>query len=139
MTTLRKVYKSYTRRWRIWETNCGRDAGWFVELRGEAIALLTDPLPIDMFWFSYELTPTTTDPGLKSALFTKIFWANAESMGLTFRSREFGDVVNGFPSLDPLLERRRIAMRGLYLSIGEPNPCDRALLWLRKWFRVGRI
>ena len=54
------MFTNYTRRLHIWETDYGRDAGWLVERHGKTIAVLTDPLWIDMFWFSYRLVPHRT-------------------------------------------------------------------------------
>jgi hypothetical protein len=42
-------WKAYCRRLQILETNYGRQAGWYVEWRGERIAELTDVRMEEMF------------------------------------------------------------------------------------------
>lgn len=125
--------RSYGRRLRIWETNYGRDGGWVVERRGRVIAVLTDPRFEDMFWDSYRLEVVTDDPELRRRMQTPELWAAAESEGLVWRSREFGEVAGGaFPALSPFPEAGRLTVRRLYLSIGEPWPWDKLVLWWRR-------
>ena len=124
--------RSYGDRLRIWETNYGRDAGWVIERRGEAIAVLTDLRFEDMFWDSYRIEVVTNDPELRQRMQTAEFWSAAESEGLAWRSREFGEVADGaFPALSPFPEPGRITMRHLYLPIGQPRPWDRLVMWWR--------
>ena len=123
--------QGYRRRLRIWETNYGRDAGWTIERNGEPIALLTRPQMIEMFWYSYEMEVVTSDPDLQRRMQTPEFWA--DFVGLVWRNREFGEVAtDAFPAGHPFPEPGRLAMRGLYLYIGEPWLWDRLLLWLRR-------
>jgi hypothetical protein len=130
------VFAGYNRRLRIWETNYGRDAGWFIERRGQIIAVLTDPRWEDMFWDSYRIDITTEDPELRPLLQTEAFWAKAESEPLVWRNREFGEVAEfAFPALAPFPEPGRLMMRALYLSIAEPWPWDSLVLWFRTWRR----
>jgi hypothetical protein len=126
---------SYSRRMRIWDTDLGRNAGWIVELRGEPVALLSDPIPVDMFWFSYKITPLTTDEVVKSELFSEAFWSDAESLGLVWRSREFGDVVDAFPAASPFSSPDRLTVRGLYIVTPRQKPWDHLILWLWRKFR----
>jgi hypothetical protein len=51
------------RRLRIFETNYGREAGWYVEHAGRRVALLTAPRFEEMFWDSYRIEPLTTIAG----------------------------------------------------------------------------
>jgi hypothetical protein len=124
--------RSYGQRLRIWETNYGRDAGWLIERRGEVVAVLTDPRWEDMFWDGYRMEVVTSHPELRRRLQSAEFWAAAESEGLVWRSREFGEVADGaFPALSPFPEPGRLTMRRLYLPIGEPWPWDWLVLWWR--------
>lgn len=128
---------SYERRLRIWETNYGRDAGWHIERRGEVIAVLTDWRWHEMFWDSYEMEIVASDADLRRRMQTREFWAVAESEGLTWRNREFGELAEfAFPSLTPFPEVGRLTMRGLYLPIEPPWPWDRVVLcWRRRFGR----
>ncbi len=60
----RIMHRSEPRRCRrrIFETDYGRDAGWFVEDRGRRVAQLTDWRYEEMFWDSYRIEPLTDDP-----------------------------------------------------------------------------
>src|SRR5437868_4473400 len=94
---------AYRRKLRIWETNFGRDAGWYVERSGERIAMLIDPRAIEMFWDSYLLVPLTDDVDLQQRLQMDSFWNNAEGEGLAFRNRELGTIAKyAFPAWNPL-------------------------------------
>ncbi len=125
--------RRYDQRLRIWETNCGRDAGWVIERQGETIALLTDPRFEDTFWDSYRMEIVTATADLRQRMQTVEFWSLAESEGLVWRSREFGEVANGaFPALSPFPEPGRLSMRELYLPIAAPLWWDRLVLWWRR-------
>jgi len=107
------------RRRRIRETNYGRDTGWYIERRGERVAMLIEPRSVDMFWDSYLLVPLTDDTALRQQLRMDSFWNHAEDEGLVYRSREFGTIArHAFPTLNPLREPGRIVVRGLYLVLG---------------------
>jgi hypothetical protein len=94
---------------------------------------LFDPRFEDMFWYSYRLDVTTDHPELRQKMQTTEFWRRAESEGLVWRSREFGDIAEiAFPGWDPFPEPGRLVMRGLYLDVGEPAPWDQLVLWLRR-------
>jgi hypothetical protein len=43
------------RRLALFESDCGRKTGWYVEYEGRPIAVLTDPRYEDMFWVSYHI------------------------------------------------------------------------------------
>jgi hypothetical protein len=123
----------YSKRLKIWETNCGRDAGWIVERNGQPIAILSNPRSADMFWDSYDLEIIAEDSDLRQRVSTVEFWDELD--GMIYRSRVFGDIVeHAFPAASPFPSPGRLSMRGLYLSIGEPKPWDRVMLWLRAAF-----
>jgi hypothetical protein len=123
----------YARRLRIWETDYGRDSGWVIERHGKAIAILTEPRWEDMFWDSYRMEIVAEDGGLRAQMLAKEFWAGAESEGLVWRNREFGEIAEyAFPSLSPFPEPGRLKMRALYLRNGAPWD------WIVLWFR-GRL
>lgn len=127
---------SYGKRLRIWETNYGREGGWVVERQGQVIAGLTDHRSEEMFWDSYYLEVVTNDADLRQRLQTPDFWASAESEGLVWRSREFGETADGaYAALSPFPEPGRLAVRGLYLAIGAPRRWDRLVL---RWRRYGQ-
>ncbi|MDM4019445.1 hypothetical protein [Roseiconus lacunae] len=124
-------FHRYTRSLEIWESNYGRDAGWNIERHGVVIATLSDPQPGDMFWDHYRIDIVTDDELLRAAMGTDEFWLNAESAGLVFRNRVFGEVAkNAFPSHPPFDTDGRIQMRALYLDIRPPMPWD----WLFLYF-----
>ena len=135
---MRTSFFDCVRRLRMWESEHGRGRGWFVERRGEVVAVLTQPRREEMFWDSYRMEIVTQDPELRQRLLTKGFWDGAEGEGLVWRSREFGEVAeDAYPSLSPFPEPGRLTVRGLYLPIGNPRPWERVALWLRRWFWQG--
>ena len=86
-----------------------------------------------MFWDSYRMEITTDDSELRTLLSTEA-WARGENRVLVGRNRELGEVAElAFPSLSPFPEHGRLKMRALYLSISDPRPWDRIVLWFRKW------
>lgn len=120
------------RRLRIFETNYGRDAGWFVERDGLRLALLTDCRFEDMFWDSYKIEPLVEDPMERAALLeSPELWLSCE---FTYRNQLFEDgvVESAFVAEQPFWEPGRVSMRGLYLIIGEPMAKERLLLRLRE-------
>jgi hypothetical protein len=117
------------RRLRIFETNYGREAGWYVEHRGRRIALLSVPRFEEMFWDSYRIEPLTEDPEAAQLLTSPERWLNGE---LVFRSCEFGAIAeNAFAAGQPFCDEHRVLIRGLYLGIGRPSVWERLLLWYR--------
>lgn len=56
----------------VFEANCGRNFGWFVEKQGRKLAALTDPHFEDQFWYSYFVAPITKNPVECAALHTSI-------------------------------------------------------------------
>jgi hypothetical protein len=131
--------RGYQRRLRIWETDYGRESGWFIERQGQRIAVLTEPRWEEMFWDSYRMQIVTDDLALRQQLLTKEFWLKAEMEGLVWRNREFDEVAEcAFPALSPFPEPGRLMMRGLYLPLRQPWPWDWVLLRLRRWLRLRR-
>jgi hypothetical protein len=118
------------RRIRLFQTNYGREAGWYVERDGRRLALLTDPRWEDMFWYSYAVEALTEDSVEKERIVSDETWWH--DLVLVFRSREFDIVApTAFTGLTVFTESGRVTMRALYLYIGSPNMWERA--WLR-WF-----
>lgn len=117
------------RRLRIFETNYGREAGWYVEHRGRRIARLTAPRCEEMFWVSYRIEPLTEGPEETQLLTSPEGWLNGE---FVFRSCEFGEIAeDAFPAGGPFCEDHRVVMRGPYIGIGRPSVWERLLLWCR--------
>src|SRR5689334_19706275 len=100
---------------RILESNYGRDFGWFVEVEGRAVAVLTDCQWADIFWDSYRVD--VLDDG--DEFFTDAFWDRCDR--LAFRNREFGDVASlAFPcghAGSMLKDTGRILVRRCYLDL----------------------
>lgn len=117
-------------RLRIFESNYGREGGWFVEREGQRIARLSQPKFEDMFWESYLLEPLSPNPEeCDCMLHSPDFWLSE----FTYRSIAFGIVAEyALPALNPVRVPGRILMRGLYLLLEEPSAWERMLLWWRK-------
>ena len=118
------------RRSRIIETNYGRDCGWYVEVEGRKLAVLTDPQWDDMFWVSYRMEPLTEDAEERALLYTAEFWYCGK---VVYRNREFDDVVSAFvggPGYGPVAETGRLSMRGLYLMVP-----DHPWGWVFSWWK----
>jgi hypothetical protein len=114
----------------VFESNYGRDAGWFVERAGRCVAILSEPRAEDMFGVSYRIEPTTTDPQERQQLLTSPeFWWQPER--LVFRNRQFDLTVSfALPSCAGPSEGR-ISMRRLYLPLSKPNLWEALILRLR--------
>jgi hypothetical protein len=109
--------REVNRRWaNIVKANYGRDAGWYVERRGQRIAMVIDCRFVEMFWDSYLLVALTDDIDLRQRLRMDAFWNHVENEGVVFRNRECGELAKfAIPARNPLREFNRIVMRGLYL------------------------
>jgi hypothetical protein len=106
-------------RLRIFETDYGRAAGWYVVHHGHRIARLTSPRHEEMFWDSYRIEPLTDDPVEQAALLTSPGWRLCE---FVFRSCAFGEIAeNAFAAGQPCGADHRVLMRGLYIAIGRPS------------------
>lgn len=116
-------------RLRMFESNYGRDFGWFVEKHGARVAALVEPQREDQFWHSYRVEPVDGD-GLPEAVFAIEFWRAGD---LAFRNRATGEIVrDAFAGgTIPTRERPRVAMRGLYSRI-MPTLLDRIILRFRR-------
>jgi len=95
-------------------------AGWYLELNGERVAELTEPrYRMGEFWYSYRLTPLTTDPVVLDRLYNKDEW---ESCRVGFRSRKFGVLApHAWTSQPPSRETGRVWVRSLDLQL-DPGP-----------------
>lgn len=122
---------SFQRRREIWESNYGRDEGWFVELDGVCVAELVDCQFVDHFWDSYRIVPIANELDIHDELFQRSFWDNVDH--LTYRNRKFGDTSrSAWPAATPLTNDGRVVMRGLYLEVKDPSWLDRWLIWWDK-------
>ena len=119
-------------RLRVIETNYGRDCGWYVEVEGRRVALLTDPQWEDMFWMTYRVEPLTDDIDERALLRTAEFWHSGK---IVYRNRRFGAVAPhafaGGDSATRLAATGRLSMRDLYLAVPH-YPWDSLLLWFRR-------
>ncbi|MCH9686237.1 MAG: hypothetical protein K0V04_32690 [Deltaproteobacteria bacterium] len=91
-------------------SNYGRDDGWYVELEGERIGMLTGCARAEMFWDSYAVTGI----GPRATLIEQdATWEG----DLGFRSRATLDGVGGafVGGEPPLVREGRVLTRGLYL------------------------
>ena len=125
-------YQDIERRMAIFETNYGREAGWFVECKGRRIAQLTDPRFEDMFWESYIIEPLIEDPAERALLLeSPEQWISCD---FVYRNRQFDEVAeNAISALSPFPEPGRVIMRGLYLTIEAPGFLERCLVaWHKK-------
>lgn len=122
------------RRLRIFETNYGRDAGWFVEWNGRRVAVLSDPHWAAIFWYRYTVEWQTDDLAERQALQSIepcLWWGR-----LLFRNREFGKIAeHAFAAGPP--QDGQVVMRGLYISQFGPWLWEWLLLKFRRW-KYGR-
>lgn len=127
------VPRWYERRLRLMETNLGKGSGWYVELKGRRLAVLSEYRMEEMFWDSYRLEPVTDDPMLNQRLLSD-FWLDENWIEVVFRNREFTDIVVRctFPSSIPFQEPGRLMIRGLYYDVWPAMPWDHFFLWWRR-------
>jgi hypothetical protein len=124
------------RRLRIIESRHGRDGGWFVEVQGQKVAILTDCRWEDMFWESYRVEPAPSDPEQADAVLTEEFWNRMDVYQPVNRSREFGEMAaNAFAARQEagtgVSVTGRVLMRGLYLVVPH-YPWDRLAMWFSR-------
>lgn len=120
------------RRWRmrVLQTNFGRDSGWFVELDGRQIGLLTDQCFAEMFWDDCALTPLVEEPAERERLMSDAKWWH--TAGLKFRNREFDVYAEyAFAAGSVFTDPGRVMMRGLYINV-EPPMTDWEEYWIRR-------
>jgi len=119
---------------RTFESNYGRDLGWFVVKEGVAVAALVEPLREDQFWHSYRVE--ALEGSLPEYIFEPEFWHAAD---LVFRNRATGEVVRDAFAGDstPTTERPRVTMRSLHSRL-LPTAFEYILLWWRKDARSTR-
>ncbi|MCC9608951.1 hypothetical protein LOC68_07685 [Blastopirellula sp. JC732] len=122
------------RRFQIWESDWGRTAGWILEYDGAPIALLSDPIWEDMFWYSYEMEFRQNDYVTEAEFYSDDFWNVRVFEGYRWRNCYF-DGYDGSPfsGKPPTVPGMRIFMRALYLSnLPRRTPFDKWILWWRK-------
>lgn len=116
----------------IWETNYGRDAGWLMSYRGEAVALLTDPQWEDMFWMSYRLTYLPNETVNTQQFYRDEFWNHEACHDATWQNAYFNLApTHPLAGRPPQRPGDRISMRGLYLNIPAPGFLARQILRYR--------
>ena len=131
LTTLARMTHEH-RRWRmrVFQSNYGRDGGWYVELDGRRIALLTDQCFEQMFWDNCALTPLVEDPTERERLMSDSKWWHQTD--LKFRSREFDVYTDyAFASGNVFSATGRVSMRGLYIHI-LPHMTSWEEYWVRR-------
>jgi hypothetical protein len=119
------------RRLALFETNYGRQAGWYVERAGQRVALLLGPRFEEMFWDSYRVEPLVDDPEERRRIRSDRQWWHQR--GLVFRNREFEAVADSaFAAGQVFTEGGRVLMRGLYFGIEPPTCWERVVMWVRR-------
>jgi hypothetical protein len=109
-------------------------AGWFVEVDGRRVAVLSDVrCQIETpHWLSYVITPLTEDAQEKAQLLALEFWRSDKPK---YRSRKFGVLSSGalVSGIPPCPETQRIIMRGPYIDL-DPGPSlvERAVALFRR-------
>ena len=88
----------------------GRRCGWDIELDGEHVGVLDQPLFEDMFWCSYRVQPNSGD----ASVYDDRLW---ETTRFEFRSRATSELVEGafVGGSPPFVQDGRVNMRRLYL------------------------
>lgn len=116
-------------RLRTFESNFGRDLGWFLEKDGEIVAALVEPQLEEMFWHSYLVEGIEGKP-LPDFLFDPQFWHNTD---LVFRNRGTGEIIRGAfaGGTPPTQATPRVAIRGLYSQL-RPTLLEKVALWFRR-------
>jgi hypothetical protein len=97
-----------------------------VERDGRAVAVLSEPLVEEMFWFRWKITPLVTDAPVTS----DDFWRDSELTNTTFRCRASNALADtAFWAGSNPLRDGRLVLRGAYV------PCElsfrrQPLAWL---------
>ena len=126
----------YWQRLQNWEEDFGSDAGWELLLDGSVVAFMDACRFEEMFWHSYQLTPTTDDFKVKALLTSEEFWKGDDWARIIFRNRSTGLIADAAcPGTRAFLEPNRIQMRGLYIPSRWPLPWDWCALVARATWR----
>ena len=118
----------------IFESDYGREQGWYVLVDNKPVALLTDCMFAEMFWDSYKVEPVNGD----GRVFSPEFW---QEQSLVFINVRFGIAAKyafaaGSAMRSDEYEKDRIRMRGLYIVIPPPSFAEMVILFCRsKWKR----
>lgn len=111
----------------------GIPAELLLERDGRNAALLDDPLPEDMFWFTWRITPLTPDP----AVLSEDFWADSLLDTTVFRCKRSGMVADtAFWAGSQPVRDGRLVLRGAYVPVAisfRRHP----ILWTRLLFLGG--
>jgi hypothetical protein len=111
--------------------------GWYVERDGRTVALLTDPVFVETYWYSWHISPLSPDAQERGAILTQAYWHDDFFRRTVFRSREYGSECGGFWGLRPVWDER-IIMRALYHPIRRPRFWDWPVLRLRRFVKRRR-
>jgi hypothetical protein len=89
-------------------------AGWFVEVDGRPVALLTEPQYYDMFWVSLTLTPLVDDLTERLRICTDRLWWLENRLKLHNRLTDAASDQT-FPAGDVFTDSGRVILRAICL------------------------
>ena len=124
------------RRLRLFETEGGRNIGWYVERDGVRLAELSHSRWEDQNFYSYILKPLTGDSALNQQLLSNEFWYSPGGdcpPGVIFVNREFPELFTRpiyIPGL-PFIEPGRLMIKGVDFDPLPRMPWDYLLHWWR--------
>jgi hypothetical protein len=97
-----------------------------VERDGRAVAVLSEPVRDDMFWFSWKITPLVADAPVTS----DDFWRSSEESRTVFRCKASNPVAGmAFWAASNPVREGRLVLRGAYVPVPLPFR-RRPLTWL---------
>lgn len=98
-----------------------------VERDGRVVAVLSEPLLEDMFWFSWKITPLVGDAPVTS----DAFWRDSQDSKTVFRCNASGAVAGmAFPAASNPVREGRLVLRGAYVPFALSFR-RRPFTWLR--------
>lgn len=115
--------KKYFKLIKIWESNNGREYGWYLKIDNKIVAELVDVISFDMFWDSYLVAPKTNSLISDNRLDDFLFWNNIHSKDFSIENKIIKyKTRNVIFNIEP--NTKRISVRGLYIPIRSPKFFD---------------
>jgi hypothetical protein len=116
----------------LWESEMGRNFGWFVEYEGAVIGELDNPQVSEMFWVSYAARPL--GPQYANDFSNEDLWVGCK---FRFRNRVMNEYVDTAAcSGRPIFDDGRVYMRGLYLL--PASWIESCVITLRSWIPINK-
>jgi len=115
--------KKYIKLISIWESDNGREYGWYLKINNIIVAEFVDAIGFDIFWDSYSIIPIKNLHQSEIMLDDPIFWQNIYAKNFSVENKiikyKTSRVIFSF---DP--STKRVSVRSLYIPSRKPTLFD---------------